>query len=129
MAEIRSGYSSSPADWMKFLGCWRQQVNQRLRKDRGWSGLDELPSEVNIVYDSTESPEAMAEIRQIEARLNVRLPVSYVHFMTTTRGRGWVVEAFADAKSDGRIVGGINPVGSIGYFGEIDPVNHDVWVA
>jgi hypothetical protein len=75
MQEIRSGYSSTSADWLAFLQCWRGAVDKRLGQHPNVEGLRALPPSVNTLQ---------ADMASTQSR--------DVHFLAATEGRGWCTE-------------------------------------
>lgn len=126
LSDFKAEYASSPGDWRRFLACWRATVDQRLQREKGWSGLVSLPMETNGISDINSEPRD--QLDATERRLQTRLPVSFRDFTLASKGMGWFIEATGGVGVNGRPEGGLWPIGKIGLFREVNPTTYKTWV-
>lgn len=97
LSAIDSGYSSSPADWRDFLGCWGMKFGAE----------HELP----------EVP--------VDGATQTDLSPSYRHFVQATGGRGWHLPG-AKLRS-GHSTAQLFPLQKVGLLKKTDPVTWKAW--
>ncbi|QTN27478.1 SMI1/KNR4 family protein [Rhodoferax sp. AJA081-3] len=82
-----SGYAASPADWSNFLDCWRETLRHRphdLPKDQFGVPVFSMMATYrkgSQKNSSSDSDAALKSIEQLQVKLNVVLPPSYVDFV------------------------------------------------
>jgi|GEM_PF-2607673 len=122
MSELNSGYTSSMADWHRFLKCWSssvEAVNQST--EEGTSFERDGARDVNL--NNTAMNLQLIEKR--EASLKLKFPASYRDFFAVTRGV-WLVKSLGASENVSFPSNFLN-ADEVGLFREVDKSNWESW--
>lgn len=128
MAQVESGYDASSSDWVGFLSCWRDNVQQRLIRGDSFNRLPSLRRDQNVIAGSAAGGFVAAAMERAQRRVKTTLPKSYADFVIASAGAGWLVESIGDIDPDGNLTGGLWSIDRIGYLRDVDADGYQAWI-
>jgi hypothetical protein len=117
LEQRNSGYIADPDKWRGFLSCWQAGFSHRPDRNSAIGGSILGNYELNLTArDPKEVAARRRAIGDVERRLEMRLPQSYVDFLLAYRDPGHLSREVASHK-----VNGLLDLSHVGYLAELDP--------